>query len=552
MNFYYRLFLILGMLSLCACSDFLNRKPLDVISDDSFWQTESDARAFLDYSYYSDYYSPWWEEIYLEAGSDNAYLPYPWEGNAIRDFTIGVHNSITDFSANYWTYRTIRDSHVFLEKVHEVPGLSEETVDTFSGEAHFFIAMKYWQMYRYHGQVPLIDQVFVNPEDYNIGSAAPEVLKAYIEDQIQMAIDLLPAERNDGRVSKGAAQMIFAEYLMWEERYAEAAAVTKQIIDSGIYALAPNYEDLFHSSTQQGAKQEIIMWREYLTGTSGDWDNFLNYLLLPNGINSGWSSVTPTHDFVETYEAIDGSYPYTTSSLYTEYTKEQIEADDDYLSKDVWNYQIRDPRLKMSIMFQGDYFGNYLYDPLDMDNPGGNKILTNNCTRTGYNLKKYADLDRDNWACDVNWIVYRYAETLFLFAEATNEVSGPTAEAISAINQVRTRAGMPEITAEYISSKEAFREFLRREKRVEFIGEAKRFWDTWRWGKNKLGDPANWMENTLQKDVYTVPYKDEEGVYEPKLVRERRKGSLGDRNYVMPLPQGALDRSSNLNQHPNW
>ncbi len=45
-----------------------------------------------------------------------------------------------------------------------------------------------------------------------------------------------------------------------------------------------------------------------------------------------------------------------------------------------------------------------------------------------------------------NWPLLRYAEVLLLYAEAQNEVSGPSATAYKAVNEVRKRADLPELT----------------------------------------------------------------------------------------------------------
>src|SRR5256886_15121191 len=45
-----------------------------------------------------------------------------------------------------------------------------------------------------------------------------------------------------------------------------------------------------------------------------------------------------------------------------------------------------------------------------------------------------------------NPIILRYADVLLLFAEAENDVSGPTGAAYAAINQVRTRSNVPDLT----------------------------------------------------------------------------------------------------------
>ena len=59
------------------------------------------------------------------------------------------------------------------------------------------------------------------------------------------------------------------------------------------------------------------------------------------------------------------------------------------------------------------------------------------------------------------------------FAEAENELHGPTGEAVSAVRQITDRAGV-EIPAAAVSSKEAFRKFLLLERGHELFGEGLR------------------------------------------------------------------------------
>lgn len=51
----------------------------------------------------------------------------------------------------------------------------------------------------------------------------------------------------------------------------------------------------------------------------------------------------------------------------------------------------------------------------------------------------------------------RYADILLSRAEALNEIAGPAAEAISLINEVRTRAGTPNLQLANFPSKESLR-----------------------------------------------------------------------------------------------
>ena len=79
----------------------------------------------------------------------------------------------------------------------------------------------------------------------------------------------------------------------------------------------------------------------------------------------------------------------------------------------------------------------------------------------------------------VNWIVFRLAEAYLNYAEALNEVDGPTSEAYNAVNIIRNRSGMPDLPAGL--SKEEFRERVRNERAVELFFEDHRFWDIRRW-----------------------------------------------------------------------
>src|SRR5207253_2663154 len=80
---------------------------------------------------------------------------------------------------------------------------------------------------------------------------------------------------------------------------------------------------------------------------------------------------------------------------------------------------------------------------------------------------------------DLNWPIYRYAEVLLLFAEAENEANGPTADAYSAINQVRARARLPPLAG---LSQDQFRDAVHQERSWELAFESKRLFDLKRWG----------------------------------------------------------------------
>ena len=95
---------------------------------------------------------------------------------------------------------------------------------------------------------------------------------------------------------------------------------------------------------------------------------------------------------------------------------------------------------------------------------------------------KFTDTEFPNYGIQKAQPIIRYAEVLLSFAEAENELNGPTARAVAAVKQVTDRAGV-EIPADATASKEAFRDYLLYERGHELFGEGQRRQDLIRHGK---------------------------------------------------------------------
>ncbi len=125
----------------------------------------------------------------------------------------------------------------------------------------------------------------------------------------------------------------------------------------------------------------------------------------------------------------------------------------------------------------------------------------------------------------INWPLMRYSDVLLMYAEAENELNGPTSSAKEALLKVRQRAfaGQPnetEMTTTYVnslSSKDAFFDAIVDERALEFGGECIRKWDLVRWNLYaekvlltrerlyRLGlatDDAIYQQNTADLEYY--------------------------------------------------
>ncbi|PUZ25538.1 RagB/SusD family nutrient uptake outer membrane protein [Chitinophaga parva] len=223
----------------------------------------------------------------------------------------------------------------------------------------------------------------------------------------------------------------------------------------------------------------------------------------------------------------------------------------------------RESRFYASIGFDGGiWFGNGI---LDGSNPhyvsargqsslAGPKTLQKT-NITGYWPKKLANYltvydNGFNWT-DFSMPVMRMAGLYLLYAEALNEVSGPSAECYANIDKVRNRAGLPGVVdawAQYSrnpgkpSTKDGLRAIIHQERRIELCFEGQAGWDLRRWKELQL--------------VLSAPLKGW-SIYEDQAINYYRPKNVaipvfGTRDYLWPISTNSLVVNSNLVQNPAW
>lgn len=130
-----------------------------------------------------------------------------------------------------------------------------------------------------------------------------------------------------------------------------------------------------------------------------------------------------------------------------------------------------------------------------VDDPNSGDYVQKETHMTGYMCEKWIDLRgeyADRTLADKNMTILRYGDILLMRAEALIELNQNLAEAVSLINQIRRRVGMPEIE---MASQSVLREKLRHERRVETAFEGLRYFDIIRW---RIADK-------VKKEKFMVP-----------------------------------------------
>lgn len=157
-------------------------------------------------------------------------------------------------------------------------------------------------------------------------------------------------------------------------------------------------------------------------------------------------------------------------------------------------------------------------------------------------LRNYAGQGRSDG--DYNWPVMRLADVYLMYAEATNEVYGPQADAIELVNRIRHRGNLPALDASKTSNKESFFEAIEQERIVELIGEGHRAFDIRRW-------------RALER-VWVPPYdgngvwrRDTHGANVQRYFQNTSELSY-QQCYIFRIPPSERERNPNLTQNKPW
>lgn len=563
MKYIQKLFIPIFIFSLCSCEDFLDKTPLDEVSETDYYATPEELRIAAN-AFYSDL--PSWSN----AGTGSSALPDNGTDLVMNqtpsDRLLGVYTIPTASNASIWSWDEVREANWFLDHVDQAVGVQTD-IDHYTGEGYFFRAYYYFKLLVDYGDLPIFTEYFDNnDEEYVFASRDPRNEVAdFILSDLNTAISLLksfPNLESTPRVSKEAAQLLKARVALFEgtwEKYHNgthfgvdgsdgssyleiAAEAAESVIDGGVFSLHNEYESLFNTSGLIGSN-EMILWRDYdYTG-----------LAVGNDLQVSWpNSCSYTRFAIRSYLCSDGN-PISNSPLYL---------GDQDLSTIETN---RDPRLAATIMTPGDITrldnGTYTYWTVPfLQNANG-----------AYESQKYRDYnfndtDEGNYTRSTSKIVMRYAEALLIFAEAKGELGTISqADLDKSVNLLRARVGMPNMSInpttdsdwpDYGYTLSDILYEIRRERSVELMAEGFRLNDLLRWKAHKLfnGDTplgAYFYDGIVENGVGTTNIYLEDDYLDPyqtyvAFAFDETKA------YLKPLPLDELTLNPNLTQNPGW
>lgn len=459
-------------------------------------------------------------------------------------------------------WAAIRKANVFLAHVDGAP-LEAEEKRRLKGEALALRAYFFFELIKYYGGMPIIREEL--PADYDFNqlkrNTYEECVQAIVEDCDAAATALSDRVRRSntelGRVTKAFALALKSRALLYNasplnnagsdaekwKRAADAATEVLALADQGIYGLYNNYYEMFIKQDQgdDGFKEVIFQ----IPRNNGHFNN-VNATPFGKGAKAG---VLPSQELVDAYPMLNGQLPVL-GYQDEDHLQPIINPDAGYNPDSP--YARRDPRLTASIFYNGSVWGGPQSPRphvMEIYIGGTDEWRANHrsYTRTGYYIKKWIDPNAGNGISNqapgnaiAYWTVFRLAECYLNFAEAENEATGPTQQVYDALNKVRARAGVGNVPAGL--SKEAMREVVRNERRVELAFEEHRFFDVRRW---KILDKTDKLVTGMK-----ITRSGNDLAYE-RFVVERRS-AWENRFLVFPININELSKLTGVEQSEGW
>lgn len=442
------LFTIILVASFCewSCESVLEVSPYSELDADVI-KTPSGIKALL-FSSYSGIQNPSSSRWYIntsEVTTDVGYNTAGGEGltlvqliNFTWDASLGI------LSSEVWAphYRAIRDANLVLEYLPETD-LSDETRKLYAAEAKVLRAYAYYFLYRWFGPVPL-RTTSTTPTD--LDRATDAEMQTFIEAELLAAIPDLPdpgQEEAFGRANKGMAWGILAKFYLNTKQWQKAADAATEVSEFNYYELVADPTKIFTIANERNKEMILVIPALNIDGF-GNW--YTAGALPPN------FKTTPQ---IPDYVWVPGMSNFATQYRLRSAFVNTFDFDNDKRATLIIRTYVNTSGAIIDLMSTADNARCLKYwDNATSGNNSGNDIPQ-----------------------------IRYADILLTKAEALNEVNGPTQEALDLINEVRSRAGLADLTLADATDEDVLRDLILRERGWEFVGEGLRREDLLRHNK---------------------------------------------------------------------
>jgi hypothetical protein len=481
------LFLVVLFTSLLGCSDYLEEVPISELSVENSFETEADAIAAI----VGVYNSLQLEGVYgksqtlFSTDEHNAGSKVPLSGLNLYSFTADNVEVILPIWRDH--YKGINRANLAISKIPSID-MDVAKRNTLVAEAKFIKALLYFNLIRYYGDVPYKDSETTSLNDLTIPRTPVATIYENMITDLEYCMEHLKVKAAGlaGHATQDAAKTLLASIYLTKGSMARrnntgdgiadftfAARYSREVIDANRYTLCPYFPDAF--IVQNKNNDEIIFDVQFKSPGLGVGNTI--------GLNMG---IPSTASGVDNLSA-GGSQGAIRANPYHQFYYEVADS-------------IRMKWTNARILINATTGGYSIVS-----------AVSNNPPVSAAKFRRYpvrsSDFVLQTNDYDVNWPIFRYAEVLLIYAEASNEINGPNQLAINALNLLRSRArntniggvhrdilprslsiqrsiGLVDLTVtnSLVSTQSAFRNYILLERSRELSQEGKRWFDLVRWG----------------------------------------------------------------------
>ncbi|HEY9045066.1 MAG TPA: RagB/SusD family nutrient uptake outer membrane protein [Ohtaekwangia sp.] len=532
--------LLLGFIVISCQESFLDREPLDTVTNEDFYQTSEQVLAAT---------APLYNIVWYDYNTSASYGIGDARGGAMTSIANQMDNILfrtngaTEENSNAWhsLFNVIGQANAVINDIATYTSASvpESTKQYATAEARFMRGLAYSYLVQNWGAVPIITNNAALLQDTSITRNTVETVWEFVIRDIRYAAKTLPtAAAAEGRLTKYAAQGMLAKMFLTragisgtrsESDLDSAAYYAKQVINNSGATLLTDYEELFKMKNNNNSEGLVALQWIY-NGTWGTQNSVQSYLAYSSDITSfsdGWGG-----DLGASYYLLE-------------------------------KYVSNDKRRKATFMYPGDH---YSYIHQKTKNAAGDDIVqelhvpqNNGSNSTRAWIKKYVvgrPEDNDGKVLyqrtGINTYMLRLADVYLVYAEAILGTQSSTSdgEALKYFNAVRLRAGLTAVTS--ITWDDIFEE-----RALEFAMEGQLWYD---FVRLHYYDPekAYTMLSNQERGYYTITpvYRNGDAQTYPDpidwtvAVTLSQKITASASNFIIPIPTTELERAPNLKKEP--
>lgn len=519
-------------------------------------------------------------------------------------------------SGGDWDFSFIRRCNLMLDHI-DGSQMNEDEKKHWRAVGLFFRSHRYFQLLQKFGDVPWIEHVLSTDSEelYYPRDSRDMVAANILRDLKQAAADIREGGNGNNTVNTDVVNTFLSRFALFEgtwrkyhglqdaDTYLQAAAdAALAVINTGKYSVNPSYDALFNSEDLTGAAS-IILFRQYTGGELGH-----NYT---RRIRTGELTFEATKDLVDSYLCSDGK-PISTSDVFEdapgEEGKDRLREYDRFRNRDRRLYVTIVPPYNENMSDSKDSEYKVMLDDADNASWTGTKRLpmtnfkgqvcnsqpnlmessnfTNwGKTHMGFCMWKYYNTTTPSTTANsdntTDAPIFRYEEVLLNYAEAMCEL-GKFDQAVAdrTINLMRRRPScnvadmdVDAITAAgrswdpaletggyYNRAADPVLWEIRRERRLEFVGEGFAFRDIRRWKTADLVLNKRPQGAWIDRNVYggNLTLQDIDGNTLPADAQYGYGAYFGkpsgwlEHYYLYPLPLNNLVLNEALEQNPGW